>query len=102
MLQPMTLDLNAETQEALVDELKKHIPDGEQKRVAIEVAKTLGITDSTGESTLSRLLNKREEVIEQWLGPDRIETVLSAICNELGLDMSELVRAARKVVERRP
>lgn len=98
----MTIDLDLETRLALVDELKKHIPEGEQKRIGIEVARALGNADSTGESKLSRLLNKHQEAIEQLLGPDRAETVLRAICNELKLDMAELLRAARRAAGQRP
>lgn len=98
----MTIDLVRETQLALVDELKKHIPPGAQKRAGIAVAGALGIADSTGESKLSRLLNKRPDAIEQLLGPDRVEKVLDAICNELKLDKDELVSAARKAAGRRP
>ena len=62
----------------------------------LEIATALGRARSTGVSTISRLLNKHEDVIEQLLGPERAETVLGAICRELKLDMSELVRTAKK------
>jgi len=98
----MTINLDMETRWALVDELKKYIPIGEQKRVTHAVAKALGKKEDAGESRLSRLLHKREDVIEFLLGPDRAETVLGAICNELKLDMDELVRAAKKAAGQRP
>ena len=98
----MTLDLDQETRRSLVDELQKHIPIGEQKRVAYAIARALGNADSTGVSMLSRLLHKHEDVIDQWLRPDRAETVLGAICRELELDMAELVRAAQRAAGQRP
>lgn len=98
----MTIDLDLETRLALVDELKKHVPEGGQKRIGIEVARALGHTDSTGESELSCLLSKRPDAIERLLRPDRAEKVLDAICNELKLDMAELLSAARRAAGRRP
>jgi hypothetical protein len=97
----MTPDLDKETRRSLVDELKKHIPVGEQKRVAYAIARALGKADSTGVSMLSRLLHKHEDGIDQLLRPDRAETVLGAIGRELELDMAELVRAARRAAGQR-
>ena len=98
----MTIDLDPETRLALVDELKKRILPGAQKRIGIEIARVLGIAASTGESKLSRLLNQHQGAIEQLLGPDRVEKVLDAICNELELDKEKLVSAARRAAGRRP
>lgn len=98
----MTIDLDMETRRALVDLLKPHIPEGEQKRVAYAVATALETTSSTGESKVSRLLNKHADEIERLLAPDRAEKVLSAICNELKLDMAKLVRDAQKAAKQRP
>ena len=98
----MTIDLNLETQLALVDELRKYVPAGEQKRIGIAVAKALGHADSTGESELSCLLNKRPDAIERLLRSDRVEKVLDAICNELELNKAELLREARRAAGRRP
>jgi hypothetical protein len=98
----MTIDLDPETQLALVDELNKYVPAREQKRVGSALAKALGHADTTGWSNLSRLLNKHPDVVKQLLGPELAETVLDAIGKELTLDMAELVREARRVVGRRP
>lgn len=98
----MALDLDMDTRLALVDELKKRIPSGEQKGIGMEVAEALGKASSTGVSSFSRLLNKDPRTLEQWLGPENAEKVLSVICRKLQLDMGELVRAARKAASQRP
>jgi len=98
----MTIDLDPETRGALVDDLKKRIPVGAQKRIGIELASVLGNAVSTGGPKLSRLLNKHPATVEQLLGPESAEKVLGVFCKELHLDMADLVRVAQRAAWQRP
>jgi hypothetical protein len=92
----MALDLDWETRLALVDEINRLIPSGEQKNLASAISTARKTELSTESAELSRLRHKKREAVERMLGPERAEVVLGTICGELKVNMAELVRTARR------
>lgn len=97
----LCMELDREIQLALVDEIRRRIPPGAQKRVAIAIATALGTQDEA--PRLTYLLQKREDAVRQLLGPERIDKVVAAICAELTCgEPRALLEAARQVARARP
>lgn len=104
-VEAMTLQLDPDERLAVVDEIIGRVPTGGQKRLAIALAAARGTQVTTETAQVSRLLNKKPEVVAQMLGPEEAEGVLGAICNELPVPVSvrDLVHAARRAARsRRP
>lgn len=94
------MDNDLATRHALIDEIRRRIPNREQKRVAGVLATALRTGDEA--PRLSRLLQKDEATMTYLLGPALRVKVLDAIASALNTDADELLEAARRAVRLRP
>lgn len=94
------MDIDLETRHALIDEIKRRIPNREQKRVAGALATALRTGDEA--PRFNRLLQGDEATANYLLGPAQAKTVLHALAAELKTDADELLEAARRAVRSRP